>query len=150
MKVILKSDVKTLGKKGDVVEVADGYGQNFLIPRGLAAPATEGAVNRRKKELADERSKKAREVEQANQLASTLASKPLTIPVRVGSEGKLFGSVTASDLVDAAKATFGVSLDKKKLDLPKPLRTVGTHKVKIRLLKGVTADLQVELVSEES
>ncbi len=150
MKVILKSDVKSLGKKGDLVEVADGYGQNFLIPRGLAAPATEGAVNRRKKELADERSKRAREVEQAQQLGATLSSKPLRIPVKVGSEGKLFGSVTAADLVAAAKSTFEVNLDKKKIDLPKPLRTVGEHKVKVRLLKGVTAELQVELISEET
>lgn len=150
MKVILKSDVKTLGKKGDVVEVADGYGQNFLIPRGLASPATEGAVSRRKKELADETKKKERELEQAKQLAEALQAKPIVISVKVGAEGKLFGSVTANDLVTAVQAQRNIALDKKKIDLPKPLRSVGEHKVKARLHRGVQAVLEVHITPEDS
>ena len=145
MKVILLADVKSVGKKGDVVNVADGYGQNFLIPRKLASPATDGAVKLRKKEMAEQSSKKAREVEAAKAVAETLQSKPVVIKVKVGENDKLFGSVTSSDIAKAVKATFGQSVDKKKIDLKKPIRTIGEHKVKARLYKGVQAELTISL-----
>lgn len=150
MKVILLSDVKSVGKKGEVVEVSDGYGQNFLIPRKLAASATDGAVKRRTKELADQSSKKARELEVARALAEKLGSKPLVIKVKVGDGGKLFGSVTSADVVKALKDEFGQSVDKKKVDLPKPIRELGEHQVKARLYKGVQAVLRVSVQSEDA
>ena len=150
MKVILLADVKSVGKKGQVVDVADGYGQNFLIPRKLASPATAGAVKRRTKEMADQSSKKARELEAAEAVAERLGSKPLTIKVKVGDGGKLFGSVTSSDIASAVKAEFGESVDKKKIHLPKPIREIGEHQVKARLYKGVQAVLKVKVEAEES
>ncbi len=149
MKVILLSDVKSVGKKGDLVEVSDGYGQNFLIPRKLASPATEGAVKKRRKEMADQSSKKARELEAAKELAASLEAKPLVLTVKVGNNGKLFGSVTSSDVAGAVKSQFGVKLDKKKLDMPKSIRELGQHKVKARVYKGVQASLTLELKAEE-
>lgn len=149
MKVILLADVKSVGKKGQVVDVADGYGQNFLIPRKLASPATAGAVKRRTKEMADQSSKKARELEAAEAVAERLGSKPLTIKVKVGDGGKLFGSVTSSDIASAVKAEFGESVDKKKIHLPKPIREIGEHQVKARLYKGVQAVLKVKVEAEE-
>ena len=149
MKVILLADVKSVGKKGQVVDVADGYGQNFLIPRKLASPATAGAVKRRTKEMADQSSKKARELEAAEAVAEKLGSKPLTIKVKVGDGGKLFGSVTSSDIASAVKAEFGESVDKKKIHLPKPIREIGEHQVKARLYKGVQAVLKVKVEAEE-
>ena len=150
MKVILLADVKSVGKKGQVVDVADGYGQNFLIPRKLASPATAGAVKRRTKEMVDQSSKKARELEAAEAIAEKLGSKPLTIKVKVGDGGKLFGSVTSSDIASAVKAEFGESVDKKKIHLPKPIREIGEHQVKARLYKGVQAVLKVKVEAEES
>lgn len=150
MKLILLADVKTLGKKGDLVEVSDGYGQNFLIPRKLASPATDGAVKKRTKEMADQSSKKARELEQAKALAESLQAKPLTIKMKVGSNGKLFGSVTAADLAKAVKEQFGVSLDKKAIDASSSLRAIGEHIVKARVYKGVDAKLSVHIQAEEA
>ncbi len=150
MKVILLADVKSVGKKGDVVNVSDGYGQNFLIPKRLASPATEGAVKRQKKELADKSSKYAREVEAAEAVAKKLGEKPLVIKVKVGDGGKLFGSVTSADIVKVVKAQLGESIEKKKIHLPKPIRELGEHKVTARLFKGVKAELRITLQAEES
>lgn len=149
MKMILLADVKALGKKGEVVEVADGYGQNFLIPRKLAAPATDGAVKKRSKEMADQNSKKAREVEAAKVLAASLQAKPLIISMKVGNNGKLFGSVTAADISKAIKEQFDVALDKKTLDVPSSLREVGEHQVKVKVYKGVDASMTVRVQAEE-
>lgn len=150
MKVILLQDVKSVGKKGQVVDVSDGYGQNFLIPRKLASAATAGEVKKRTKEAADQSSKKARELEAAQQLAERLSAKPMTIKVKVGDGGKLFGSVTSSDIVKAVKEAFGESLDKKHVSLPKPIRELGEHKVKAKLYKGVQAELQITLQAEDA
>lgn len=150
MKLILLADVKTLGKKGDLVDVSDGYGQNFLIPRKLASPATDGAVKKRSKEMADQSSKKAREVEAARALAASLEAKPLVIKMKVGNNGKLFGSVTAADIAKALKEQFGSSIDKKLLDVPSSsLRAIGEHKVKAKVYKGVEASLTVNVQAEE-
>jgi large subunit ribosomal protein L9 len=150
VKLILLADVKTLGKKGDLVDVSDGYGQNFLIPRKLASPATEGAVKKRSKEMADKDSKKARELEQARALAASLEDKSLVIKMKVGSNGKLFGSVTAADISKALKEQFGVGIDKKMLDIPASLRAIGEHVIKAKICKGVEARVKVEVQGEEA
>lgn len=150
MKVILLADVKSVGKKGDVVEVSDGYGQNFLLPRKLASTATEGAVKRRKKEMADQSSKKKRELEAAKAVAEKLGAKTIVIKVKTGEGGKLFGSVTSADIAKAIKKDFGESVDKKKIYLPKGLRELGEHQVKAKLCKGVEAKLKISLQSEDA
>lgn len=148
MKMILLSDVKALGKKGDVVEVADGYGQNFLIPKRLAAPATEGAVKKRHKEMADRSSKHTRELEATRALAQELEAKPLVVRMKVGQGGKLFGSVTSTDIAKAIKDQFGKDLDKRSLEVPSSLKSVGEHVVKAKLLHGVQAKVAVVVEPE--
>lgn len=150
MKVILLADVKSVGKKGELVDVADGYGQNFLIPKKLASVATDGAVKKRTKEAADQNSKQARELEVARAVAASLEGKPLLIKMKVGNNGKLFGSVTSADLVKAIKEQFDVALDKKAVDVPSSLRAVGTHTIKARVFKGVDAKLAVQILAEEA
>lgn len=149
MKVILLADVKSVGKKGELVDVADGYGQNFLLPRKLASVATDGAVKRRTKEAADQNSKQARELETARGVAASLEAKPLVFKMKVGSNGKLFGSVTATDVAKAIKEQFDVALDKKALDVPSTLRAVGEYVVKARVYKGVEAKMAVHILAEE-
>ncbi len=149
MKVILLADVKSVGKKGELVDVADGYGQNFLLPKKLASVATDGAVKRRTKEAADQNSKQARELEAARGVAASLEAKPLVIKMKVGNNGKLFGSVTAADVAKAVKEQFDVTLDKKALDVPATLRAVGEHVVKARVFKGVEAKMAVHILAEE-
>src|SRR5690606_9992670 len=129
----------------------DGYGQNFLIPRKLASPATDGAVKKRSKEQADQNSKKARELEAARALAKSLEERPLVMKMKVGNNGKLFGSVTAADIAKAVKQQFGTDLDKKVLDVPgSSLRALGEFVVKAKVYKGVEAKLKVEVQAEEA
>ncbi len=149
MKVILLSDVKKLGKKGDIVEVADGYGQNFLIPKRLAAPATAGAVNKRSKEVADKKAKLDREREQAVERAKELEAKVMKFPVKAGAQGKLFGSAGSKELAAHIKKEFGYPVDKKKIHLKKPIKELGQHKVNIKLYPKVEANVTVELVAQE-
>ena len=148
MKVILLSDVKKLGKKGDIVDVADGYGQNFLIPRKLAAPATSGAVTKRTKEMADSKARLKREREQAQEQAKTMESTPLKVSVKVGDNGKMFGSVTSKEIAAFVKKEHGFAVEKKKIHLPRPIKELGSHSVKIKVYPKITATLTVELVPE--
>ncbi len=149
MKLILLQDVKKLGKKGEIVEVADGYGQNFLIPRRLASPATAGAVNARKKEVADEKARTQRAKDQAQEWAQKLEASPIKLSVKVGDGGKLFGSIGTKEIASAVKK-MGVPIDKKKIHLPKPIKLLGTHEVKVKLYPKITASVKVELVEQSS
>jgi large subunit ribosomal protein L9 len=145
MRVILRSDVKGVGNKGDVVEVANGYGRNFLLPRGLAFVATDGA------EAQAESMRRARDVKDATEraaaeeVAKSLVSKPVTITARVGDE-KLFGSVTTADIAEALASQHGVEIDRKQLHLEEPIRTIGTHLVPLKLHSNVEFPVTVEVV----
>jgi large subunit ribosomal protein L9 len=146
MKVILRSDVDRLGKRGDIVDVADGYGRNYLLPRGLAFVATAGAVDqaakmRRARDLRD-----AHDREAAETVATTLVPKVITIPAKAGSEGRLFGSVTAGDVVDAVREQTGVELQRRQLDAD-PIRTLGQHTVTAKLHTEVSFPITVDVVS---
>ncbi|MCU1455379.1 MAG: rplI [Acidimicrobiales bacterium] len=146
MRVILRSDVAGVGNKGDVIEVAAGYGRNFLLPRGLALPATKGAEGqaagmRRSRDQKDAVARGA-----AEDVATSLVSKPVVIKARVGTEGKLFGSVTSHDIADAVEAQTGVKLDRKQLHLDEPIRSVGTHLVPAKLHADVEFPITVEVV----
>ena len=144
MKVILRSDVDGLGKRGDIVDVAAGYGRNFLLPRSLAFLATEGAVDqaakmRRARDLRD-----ASDREAAQTIATTLVPKVITITAKAGNEGKLFGSVTTADVVDAVRDQTGVELERRQLD-SEPLKTVGQHVLTAKLHRDVSFPITVEI-----
>ena len=146
MRVILRTDVKGVGNKGDVLDVTNGYGRNFLLPRGLAFLATEGAEAqaegmRRSRDIKD-----AAERSAAEEVAKTLVSSPVTISARVGADEKLFGSVTSADIAEAVAAQTGVEIDRKQLLLDEPIRTVGTHLVPLKLHANVEFPVTVEVV----
>ena len=149
MKVILRSNVEGVGNTGDVVEVANGYAQNFLMPKGLAMRATEGAVSqaaamKRSRALQD---LKQREV--AEEAAQRLEAVAISIQARVGQDDQLYGSVTTSDIAEAVQAQTGIELDRRNMSLEEPIRQVGTHQVEMRLHPEVRAQLTVEVASVE-
>ncbi|MFO7266210.1 MAG: 50S ribosomal protein L9 [Limnochordales bacterium] len=148
MKVILVKDVKNVGRQNEVVDVAEGYARNFLIPRGLAVEATPANLKQHEERLRREAAKKAREEAEARETAARLAQKPLVIKVKAGESGRLFGSVTSGDIAEAVEKQFGVKLDKRRIELDEPLKTVGAYKVAVRLHPGVQAELQVHLQAE--
>jgi len=149
MKVILLQDVPTLGRTGDVKEVTPGYARNFLLRRGLATEATPGALkqiqvlhNRRAKE-------DARRLTEAQQLAQQLGQLELTINARVGEQGRLFGSVTNSDVASALKEQHGIEIDRRDIEL-EPIRSLGQHTVDVRLSGQVHAQVRVNVVAESA
>lgn len=145
MKVILLQDVKSLGKKDAIVEVSDGYGQNYLIPRKLAVVATAGNMNevKQRKESLDNKAKK--ELEAAKEYAAKLNDKVVTIYAKVGENGKLFGAISNKDIQEAIKKQYGLDVDKKKIVLNEPIKTVGSHIVEIKLYTGVNAKITVKI-----
>ena len=145
MKLILTSEVDGLGAPGDVVEVKDGYGRNFLVPQGLAMRATRGA----EKQVASiKRAREVREVRDlghAREIKAQLEALSVSLPTRAGAGGRLFGSVTAGDIVDAVKASGGPVLDKRRVELPGPIKTVGSHQIVVRIHPEVSAKVSVEV-----
>jgi large subunit ribosomal protein L9 len=146
VKLILRGDVAGLGKRGDIVTVADGYGRNFLLPRGLAFVATAGAVDQAA------RMRKARDVRDANDreaaqsIATRLVPKIITIPAKSGQEGRLFGSVTLADVVEAVRDQTGVELERRQLD-SEPIKALGQHTVTAKLHSDVSFPITVDVVS---
>lgn len=149
MKVILSNDIEALGKKGDVVTVADGYGRNFLVPRGLALPATRGALKQAElmRRAREDQERKAKE--EAAQKVAHLASSPVYISARAGEGGKLFGSVTNSDVARAILDQLEEEVDRRHVLLEDPIRTLGTHQVEIKLHEEVSGLVTVEVVAHE-
>jgi large subunit ribosomal protein L9 len=148
VKVILKQDIRALGKKGDVKEVADGYGRNFLLPKGLAIEATSGNL----KILADQKEmtaqKELREMEEAKELAGRLDGLEINFKVKTGEGGRLFGSITGKDLADQIYQKTKIELDKRKLEIEDAIKNLGKHQVKVHLYKGITAEINVNVVAE--
>jgi large subunit ribosomal protein L9 len=146
MKLILRSDLAGLGKRGDIVDVADGYGRNYLLPRGLALVATAGAVDqaakmRRARDLRDSHDREA-----AQTIATTLVPKVITITAKAGHEGKLFGSVTSADVVDAVRAQTGIVLERRQVETD-PIKSLGQHTVTAKLHSAVSFPITLEIVS---
>jgi large subunit ribosomal protein L9 len=142
MKIILREDVDHVGKMGELVTVADGYARNFLLPREMAAPATEKNVRAldHQKRLIEAKRKKERAA--ADELVKRLAGIPVTIPMQAGEEDKLFGSVTSKDIADFV-------IDKRKIILDKPIKTLGTFMIPVRLASDVTGEVRVSVVKQE-
>ena len=147
MKVVLRSDVNQVGKKGDIVEVAAGYGRNYLIPKGLAFVASSGVETqatamRRSRDVRDANDRTA-----AQEVATGLVPKVVTIAVRAGAEGKLFGSVTTMEIAAAVAEQTGIELDRRQLHLDEPIKTLGTHLVPTKLHAEVEFPITVEVVA---
>ena len=148
MKVMLTKDVENVGRAGDVKEVADGYGRNFLLPRKLAVPAQRGAEAeaRRIRDAAAKR--EAKERDEAQVLADEIGNKTVVVRLRVGAEEKAFGSVTAANIAEALKAQHQVEIDRHKIDLPDNIRTLGEHQVALRLHRDVVATVNLIVTSD--
>ena len=142
MKVILTGDVEKLGKSGELREVAEGYARNFLLPRSLAVPATGGAFRAWQHDIASREEKRIREREEAEIAAQRISSTTLTMGVKVGEGGKLYGSIGAKDIADAL-GRRGITIDRHKVDLEEPLKMLGTYKVAIRVSPGLTPEVTV-------
>ena len=142
MKVILTQDVATLGKSGEMKTVANGYATNFLIPRKMAVPAAGGAYRAWQHDIASREDKRKREREDAEVAATRIASTTLTMGVKVGEGGKLYGSITSKDIGDAL-ARRGIEIDRHKIDLEEPLKSLGTYKVAIKVSSGLTPEVTV-------
>lgn len=148
MKVILLKDVKNIGKQGEVKEVASGYAHNFLFKKGLAEEAN--AKNLAKLEAQKEEAKEeaAAELQEAQDLKKELDGSEVEIKMKSGEDGRLFGSVSSKQVIEAYKEQKNVKLDRRKLDMPEPFRTLGYHKVNIKLHPEVTAQLKVHVVEQ--
>ena len=149
MKVILARDVDKLGAKGDVVTVADGYARNFLVPRGFALVATKGSLRQAEqmRRAREERERKEREAAAAK--VGILGSQPVYISARAGETGRLYGSVTRSDVARAVEEQLGEVIDRHTVRLDDPIRTLGTHQVEVHLHKDVNALVTVEVISHD-
>ncbi len=146
MKVILQQDVKKLGKKGDLVEVSEGYARNYLVPRGLAIEANDAALKSLKHERSVAKQRAERELEEAKERAAKLEALTIKIGAKTGGAGRLFGSVTAGDIADAVQTSSGMEVDKRRIDLKEPIKALGTYKVGVQVHPGVTAQLTVQVV----
>lgn len=147
MKVILRSDIAGLGKRGDICDVKDGHARNYLLPRSLAIVATPGAVNqaasmRRARDLRD-----AQDRDAAQEVAKALVAKVITIPAKAGTEGRLFGSVTTSDVAHAVEEQAGIAIDRRVLHT-EPIKTLGTHSVVAKLHGDVEFPITVDVVAK--
>lgn len=148
MKVILKQDVKGMGKKESMHEVSDGYARNFLLPRGLAVEASSSNINVMKTKKDAEKSKKDRELANAKALAEKIKDITVILKAKAGDNGKLFGSITSKDIADKLKAQYSIDIDKKKFLLTDVIRTLGTLEVDIKVYPEVTAKLTVKIEQE--
>lgn len=148
MKVVLLQDVKGQGKKGDIVNVSDGYGRNFLIPRKLATEATPEALNAINQKKKAEAAAQLRERERLAEIAESLQSKVIVIKAKSGASGKLFGSVTSKEISEALNSQHGIEIDKRKIVLDEPIKQYGSYQLAAKLGYDISATLMV-LVTEE-
>lgn len=148
MKVILLQDIKDLGKKGQIVNVSDGYGKNYLIPRKLVKPATEGILNDVKEKQKAQDEKKARELAAARESAKALEGTEVVVRVKVGENGKLFGAVSAKDIADALKTQKNIDIDRKKIELGDNIKVIGKFPCVARIYPAVSAKFTVDVKPE--
>ena len=147
MKIILLNDVKSLGTIGAVLEVADGYARNYLLPRGLAAEASSGALALLEQQRRAKSRRDAEALANAEQLAKQLESAQVTIPARSGGNGKLFGAVTNANVAEAIARELGVEVDRHKIEVPDNIKSLGSYPVEIRLGKNIVAKTTVKVIA---
>ena len=148
MKIILTADVPNLGAPGDIVEVKDGYGRNYLLPRKMAIVATRGAEKQVETIKRAQRTRQIRDLDHAKEVASDLGKLTLTVKAKAaGDSGRLFGSITSGDVVDAIRTAGGPALDRRAVDVPGQIKTVGKHPVTVRLHPEVTTQVEIAVVA---
>lgn len=147
MKIVLTEDVKGTGKAGETKDVADGYARNFLLPQKLAQPATRGAVDRIDRQRATAVQREKRELDDARTLATRLSAAQVTLKLRVGKDGKLFGAVTNADVASALKQQHGITLDRRKIEFPEPVKAMGPATAQVRLHREVSAGIPLMVTS---
>ena len=145
---MLRDDVENVGRKGDLIEVADGFARNYLVPRGLAMKATKGVVQQAEAMRRNREAREARDREAAQAIADQLTGRRIEVRARAGEGGRLFGSVTAADVVDAVRAQTGVELDRRQTQLGEPLKELGAADVPVKLHPDVELTLSVDVVAE--
>ena len=150
MKVILLADVKGQGKKQDIINVSDGYARNFLFPKKLAMEATPGAAREVERKQAAERARETERRLTAEKKAASLRGKVINVTAKCGAQGRLYGSVTGAEIAEALKAQHGVDIDKRKIDLSEPIRTVGETEVIIKLYTEISAKMTVRVSGGEA
>ncbi|HHT50713.1 MAG TPA: 50S ribosomal protein L9 [Eubacteriaceae bacterium] len=149
MKVILLKDIKSLGKKGDLVEVSDGYARNYLLPKGLAVLASEGNIKKAKEEKKAQAKRKEKERQEAQELAQKLSNTTIIIKVKASDEGRLYGSVTSKDIAQELENQAKIKVDKRKINLSEPIRYIGNIDVDIKVYPQITATFKVKVEPEE-
>jgi len=149
MKVILIEDVKKIGKKGELVEVKQGFAQNFLIPKKLALIANKANLKTYENNRKQQKIKEAHDKNDAMEIAKKLEEDKLEIPTKCGKTGKLYGSITSQNIADEINKKFKVELDKRKIELEHPIKELGKYKVKAKLFPGITANIKVEIIGLE-
>lgn len=148
MKVMLTKDVENVGRAGDVKDVADGYGRNYLLPRKLAVPARAGVEDEARKIRDAANRREAKDRDDAQALAEEIGNKTVVVRLRVGAEDKAFGSVTNADIASALKAQHQVEVDRHKIDLKEPIKQLGEHQVALRLHRDVEAHINLIVTSD--
>ncbi len=148
MKVILLKDIKGTGKKGDVMNVSDGYARNYLIPRSLAKEATEGNINTLKAQKASEKKKNERELKEAKELGDKISNITLKFISKAGDGGKLFGSITSKDIAAKLKKDYKINIDKRKIVLDSPIKELGSRYVEVKLYPEVVGKVKIEVISQ--
>jgi large subunit ribosomal protein L9 len=148
MRVILLDNVDGVGKKGETHEVKDGFGRNFLVPRGFAMPATMGNVKKIQEQAKVIMNKREKDLKTASFVKQRLDDTPVTIKKKSGVDGKLFGSVTAKEIAEAVKKTMDLDIDRRSLRLDDPIKSTGVHTVGVHLEKGIVAQLRLEIEEE--
>jgi large subunit ribosomal protein L9 len=146
MQVILKQDVEKIGQRGDIVEVSRGYVRNFLVPRGLAEVATPSKLEEARREMAEAEERERRIAERASEVAEMLNKSVITIEARTGEDERLFGSVTAANIVSAIEKARGIRLDRRRVRLAEPIKSLGTHQVPIQVHGDIEASVKVIVV----
>jgi large subunit ribosomal protein L9 len=147
MRIILQKEVEKLGAPGDIVQVADGYARNYLIPRGFAAPTTKGAVRHAERLKSGHEERLRRAKADAEATAARLAKAPLRISAQAGEDGRLFGSITAQDVADELSKTLDEQVDRRRIHLEDPIRSLGAHEVQVHLHPDVDATVTVDVVA---
>ena len=146
MKLILIADVPQLGGQGDVVDVSEGYGRNYLLPKNLAVKATSGALKNAEASLRVRRETDRREFEAAESIAKTLVGTRVVVAARAGDEGRLFGSVTQNDIAEGVKKFTGVELDKSRIQLTEPIKSIGLYEIRVKLHPDVEFPLSLDVI----